>query len=328
MEILDSGIGELFHMPDPDGHRAYIRQHKPRALVEKVMTEQEAVSKFVSDGDYICYDCNMIMRGPSSLIREVIRQRKKYLGVGGRFTYVIVNLLVGTGCVKHIDVGFIGVGAALTHVLDVGGEVTVTEWSNSAMTMRQLAGALGIPFIPVRFLGGTGAFHYSGARMARDPWTEKEVVLLPALNPDVALIHVHQCDVYGNARIFGPSVSPWETAAASKKLIISTEEIIDTEYIRRDPGKTTIPYYLVDAVVEAPFGAHPGEVQGLYNSDQVAIMELFGAGAEPTGSGLKEYLEKNVYSVATHQEYLEQRVGLERLFSLKQEAKIKEGYYQ
>ena len=326
MEILDSGIGKLFHAPDPDGHRAYIRQHKPRTLVEKVMTEQEAVSKFVSDGDYICYDCNMIMRGPSSLIREILRQGKKNLGVGGRFTYVIVNLLVGTGSVSHIDVGFIGVGSELTRTLD-SGEVTVTEWSNSAMTMRQMAGALGIPFIPIRFLGGTGAFHYSGAKMVRDPWTEKEVVLVPALNPDVGLIHVHQCDVYGNARIFGPSVSPWETAAAAKKLIISTEEIIDTEYIRRDPGKTSIPYYLVDAVVEAPFGAHPGEVQGLYNSDQQAVMELFGACREPTGSGLKEYLEKHVYSVATHQEYLEKRVGLERLLSLKHEANIKEGYY-
>jgi glutaconate CoA-transferase subunit A len=327
LEILDSGIGPLFHAPDPDGHRAYVREHKPRALVEKVMTEQEAVNTFVSDGDYLCYDCNMIMRGPSSLIREIIRQGKKDLGVGGRFTYVIVNMLAGSGCVKHIDVGFIGLGSALTRVLD-SGEVTVTEWSNSAMTMRQMAGALGIPFIPVRFLGGTGAFHYSGAKIARDPWTEKEVVLLPALNPDVGLIHVQQCDVYGNARIFGPSVSPWETAAASKKLIISTEEIIDTEYIRRDPGKTTIPYYLVDAVVEAPFGAHPGEVQGLYESDQPAVMELFQAGREPTGEGLKQYLEKYVHSVATHQEYLEKRVGVERLLALKQEAKIKEGYYQ
>jgi glutaconate CoA-transferase subunit A len=117
MDILDSGIGALQHIPDPDGHRAYIRDHKARGLVEKVMTEQEAVSKFVSDGDYICYDCNMIMRGPSSLIREIIRQGKKNLGVGGRFTYVIVNLLAGTSCVDHIDVGFIGVGTALTRTL-------------------------------------------------------------------------------------------------------------------------------------------------------------------------------------------------------------------
>ncbi len=324
MEVLDSGSGELFHVPDPDGHRAYVRQHRSRALTEKVMTEQEAVSKFVSDGDYLCYDCTILMRGPSSLIREVIRQKKKNLGVGGRFTYVIVNLLVAAGCVDRIDVGFIGVGQALTRAFSEG--VKVAEWSNSAMTMRLLAGSLGVPFMPVRFLGGTDAFRYSGAKLVKDPFIDKEVVLVPALNPDIGLIHVHQCDVYGNARIFGPSVSPEEIAAASKKVIISTEEIIDTEYIRRDPGKTSIPYYMVDAVVEAPFGAHPGEVAGVYASDTEGIMELFRAGRDASGTEMNQYLENYIYSLATHQEYLEQRVGLERLLALKQQAKIKQGY--
>jgi len=152
------------------------------------------------------------------------------------------------------------------------------------------------------------------------------VVLLPALNPDVGLIHVNQCDVSGNARIFGPSVSPVEIAAASKKVIISTEEIIDTEYIRRDPSKTTIPYYLVDAVVEAPFGSHPGEVAGMYQSDIMAIMEMIRATGDPSGSAMNQYLENYVYSVDSHNKYLEQRIGLERLLSLKQQAKIKQGY--
>lgn len=324
MQVIDSGIGE-FRLPDPDGHRAYIQQHKARALVEKVMTEQEAVSKFVSDGDYLCYDCNMLMRGPSSLIREIIRQGKKNLGVGGRFTYLVVPLLAHTNCASHIDVGFIGIGWELTRMFDKG--IKVTEWSNSAMTMRLMAGAMGIPFIPIRFLGGTDAFHYSGAKLVKDPFTGKEVVLVPALNPDVGLIHVHQCDVYGNARIFGTSVSPVEIATAAKKVIISTEEIIDIEDIRRNPGKTTVPHYMVDAVVEAPFGAHPGEVAGLYASDTEAIMEVFQACFDTSETRLDQYLEKYVYSVATHQEYLEQRVGLQRLLSLKQREKIKEGYY-
>jgi acyl CoA:acetate/3-ketoacid CoA transferase alpha subunit len=324
MEILESGVGELFHIPDPDKHRAYMLEHRKRGLVEKVMTEQEAVSKFVSDGDYLCYDCTMLMRGPSSLVREVIRQQKKDLGVGGRFTYVIVNLLVAAGCVNRIDIGYIGVGQALKRAFDEG--IKVSEWSNSAITMRLLAGSLGIPFIPIRFLGGTDAFHHSAAKLAKDPWGNKEVVLVPALNPDVGLIHVHQCDVYGNARIFGPSVSPLEIATASKKVIISTEEIIDTEYIRRDPGRTSIPYYLVDAVVEAPFGAHPGEVAGVYASDSEAIFEIFRAGGDVSGAKMKEYLEKAVYSLKNHQEYLNQRVGLDRLLALKKKATIKQGY--
>jgi len=325
MEVLNSGDGELFHMPDPDGHREYIRQNKARALVEKVMTEQEAVSRLVNDGDYLCYDCTILMRGPSSLLREIIRQKKKNLGVGGRFTFMVVNLLLGGDCIDRVDIGYIGIGRALDRIIAKG--IRIAEWSNSALTMRLLAGAQGIPFIPARFLGGTDAFRYSGAKLAKDPWTEKEVVLLPALNPDIGLIHVNQCDVYGNARIFGPSVSPVEIATASKKVIISTEEIIDTEYIRRDPGKTSIPYYLVDAVVEAPFGSHPGEVAGLYRSDTNAIMEMLRATGDVTGTAMDQYLQKHVYGVATHNEYLEQCIGLERLLSLKQQANIKQGYY-
>jgi len=324
MEILDSGIGELFHIPDLDGHRAYIRENKKRALVEKVMTEQEAISKYVNDGDYLCYDCTMLMRGPSSLVREVIRQRKKNLGLGGRFTYMIVILMAAAGCVNRIDIGYIGVGAALKRAFDQG--IKVAEWSNSTLTMRLLAGSLGIPFIPIRFLGGTGAFHYSAAKLAKDPWGDKEVVLVPALNPDVGLIHVHQCDVYGNARIFGPSVSPLEIATASKKVIVSTEEIIDTEYIRRDPGRTTIPYYLVDAVVEAPFGSHPGEVAGVYASDPESIFEMFRVAGDATGKQMEQFLEKTVYSITNHKEYLEKIVGLEKILALKRRATIKQGY--
>jgi acyl CoA:acetate/3-ketoacid CoA transferase alpha subunit len=324
MDVIDTGIGPLFHKPDPDGHRAYIRQHKSRALIEKVMTEQEAVNKFVADGDYICYDCDYFARGPSSLVREIIRQKKKELSVGARFTRAETMLLAGSGCARQVDVGYIGLGAGLTQLVEKG--VKFAEWSNSAITMRQLAGSLGIPFIPIRFLGGTDAFRYSGAKIVKDPFTGKEIVLVPALNPDIALIHVHQCDVYGNARILGPSVSPIETVTAAKKVIISTEEIIDTEYIRRDPSKTSIPYYLVDAVVEAPFGAHPGEVSGLYVSDTEVVIEVFQA-CQSAGEALNQYLEKYVYSVSSHQEYLEKRVGLNRLLQLKQKAKIKEGYY-
>jgi glutaconate CoA-transferase subunit A len=323
VEIIDSGIGELFKLPGSDEHRAYIRLHKSRELKNKVVTEQEAIKDLVSDGDYLCYDCTLIMRGPSSLVREIIRQKKRNLSVGGRFTYFIISLLAAADCISCIDVGFIGIGKALSQALDTG-KIKVTEWSNSAITMRLLAGAMGVPFMPVRFLGGSDAFHYSAAKLVQSPFDDTKVTLVPALNPDVGLIHVHQCDVYGNARIFGPSVSPKEIAAASKKVIISTEEIIDHEYIRRDPGKTTIPYYLVDAVVEAPFGAHPGEVQGQYSSDSERIVEL--AAASQSMTALKNYLDKNVYSVKNHQEYLEKIVGLARLQSLKQKAKIKEGY--
>ena len=100
---------------------------------------------------------------------------------------------------------------------------------------------------------------------------------MPALNPDVALIHVQQADIYGNARVFGTGIAHEESALASKKVIVSAEEIIDTEEIRRDPGRTSIPYYAVDAVVHAPFGAWPGNCGGYYGSDTPGVIETFGA---------------------------------------------------
>lgn len=327
MDILSEGHSQFLHLSDVDEVRSYIREHRPRGLVNKVMSEQEAVSKFVSNGDYINIDNNMFQRGPSSLVREIIRQRKTNLGFLGKFTYADVSLLTAGGCLDRLDVGYIGTGlVAVTSAINRG-KLKVAEWCNSALTMRLMAGAMGIPFIPVRFLGGTSSYEYSGAKLGKDPFTDKEVVLLPALNPDVALIHVNQCDIYGNARVFGCSPSPVESAGASKKVIISTEEIIDTEDIRKDPARTTIACYLVDAVVKAPFGAYPGEVPGLYTSDLEHITRLYQAANNKDEKAIQDYLDKNVYSVKSHEEFLEKRVGISLLMKLKMDMQIKEGYY-
>jgi glutaconate CoA-transferase, subunit A len=327
MDILSEGHAQFLELSDVDKNRSYIRDHRPRALVNKVMSDQEAISKFVSDGDYLNVDNNLFQRGPGSLLKEIIRQRKKDLGFCGKFTYADVSLLTAGGCLNRLDIGYIGTGLAPVTSAINKGKLKVAEWCNSALTMRLMAGSMGIPFVPVRFLGGTSSYQYSGAKTVKDPFTNKEVVLLPALNPDVALIHVNQCDVYGNSRVFGCSPSPIETAGASKKVIISTEEIIDTEDIRRNPSRTTIPCYLVDAVVKAPFGSYPGEVPGLYAADFDQITKLYQTMNNKDEKVWADYLEKNVYSVKSHEEFLEKRVGLSLLMKLKTDMQIKEGYY-
>jgi len=321
MEVLASGKGE-FRMPDPDGFREYVRQHKPKGLVNKVMSEQEAVRTFVRDGDYISYDCTMFQRGPGSLLREVVRQQVRDLWVGAKFTWMAATMLVAGGCVGRIDIGYQGLGRSLYRAVEEG-RVKTTEWSNCAMTTRHLAGAMGVPFLPVKFLGGTGTFEYSGAKLVRDPYTGQEICIVPAINPDVALVHVHQCDIYGNSRIFGASTAPQETAMSAKKLIISTEEIVEPDEITRDPGRTTIPYFCVDAVVPAPFGAYPGTVPGCYASDSDHILELYMAAETET---MPQYLEKYVYGVESHRDFLDNRVGPARLQELREKETIKEGY--
>ncbi len=321
IEVLDEGVGE-FRMPDPDAYREWVRDHKSRALVSKLMTAQEAVSQFVEDGDYIAYDCNYLQRGPSALIREVIRQKKKDLWVAGKFTWVAVHLLVAGGCASKVDCGFFLFGKAIDRYVQEK-RVQIFEYSNVVMTVRLQAGAMGVPFLPLRSFGGTDGFHHSGAKLIRDPYTGQPVTIVPALNPDVALIHVQQADMYGNARVFGTGIAHQETALASRKVIVSAEEIVDSEEIRRDPGRTSIPYYCVDAVVQAPFGAYPGECAGYYASDPAGVIEVVAAALSDT---LDPYLEKYVHSVADDQEMLAKHVGVARLLEMERRLATKEGY--
>ena len=323
VEVLESGIGEYIP-PDPDAFRDHVRAHKERRLVNKVISEQEAVSRFVEDGDYLAYDQNVAVRGPTSLLREIIRQRKKNLWIAAKFTWTDATLLVAGGCVSKIDVGWMATGRTINDAVHKG-EIKLIEWSNGALAYRHLAGALGVPFLPMRYLAGTDTFHQSGAKVIEDPYTGQRICLVPALYPDVAVLHVHQSDVYGNARVLGAGVAPMEIAMSSKKVIISTEEIIDTEEIRRQPQRTTIPYYLVDAVVEAPFGCYPGSTPGLYAADIEHWLQF--AAAEMQGK-TGEYLEKWVYGVASHEEMLEKNVGQEKLDALKAAETVKEGYYE
>jgi acyl CoA:acetate/3-ketoacid CoA transferase alpha subunit len=323
VDVLESGIGE-YVTPDPDGFREYVREHKERRLVNKVMSEKDAISRFVEDGDYLAYDQNVAVRGPTSLFREIIRQKKKDLWIAAKFTWTDAALLVAGGCVSKIDVGWMAFGRVIDEAVRKG-ELKLTEWSNGALAYRHLAGSLGVSFLPMRYLAGTDTFTQSGAKVVEDPYTNQRICLVPALYPDVAVLHVHQCDVHGNARVLGAGVAPMEIAMSSKKVIISTEEIIDTEAIRRQPQKTTIPYYFVDAVVVAPFGCYPGSTPGLYGGDIEHWLEFMGAQMQ---GKTDEYLEKWVYSMPSHEEMLDKRVGAKKLLQLQQAETVREGYYE
>ncbi len=321
MDVLESGTADVY-IQDVDDIREWMRDNKTRAFVDKVMDEHEAVSRFVHDGDYLSYDLSSMVRGPMSLEREIIRQGLKDLWLAAKFTLLETTILIAGGCCSKIDVGFIGLGRTLSDAV-VNREVETFEWSNGSLALRHKAGAAGVPFLPTRALLGTDTLKRSGAKVVTDPFTNKRITLVPAVNPDVAVIHVNQCDKYGNARVFGPSVSPLETAQASKRVILSTEEIVEPEEIRKHPGMTTIPYFLVSAVVEAPFGCHPGTTPGLYMCDQENLGEFFGARNKEE---MDAYLQKYVYGVKDHKEYLE-LIGEEKLDRLRKD-EIKEGYYE
>ncbi|MEE9154399.1 MAG: CoA-transferase [candidate division NC10 bacterium] len=321
MKVLASGASS-YHWIHPDDFREWVRIHKSREPEEKLMTEQEAVSRFVADGDYIAYDFSSLTRGPQALVREIIRQQKRNLWICAEFTLHDSTLLVGARCADRIDVGFLGYGNYIGRAV-VEGQVQVFEWTNGALAFRMLAGARGIPFIPIRTLLGTDTFLQSGAKVVEDPFTGDPLCLVPALNPDVFLVHVHQADVYGNARIFGTNLFALEAAMASRKVIVSTEEIVDPLAFRQEPAKTTIPYFLVSAVVHLPFGAYPGGVPGRYELDLAHIQQL---NAIETEEQVQGYLEAFVYTVRDHAELLEQKVGWRRLADMMRRGSIREGY--
>ena len=314
MHILQSGIGELTQPYDLDEFREWNRTQKSRRLVDKMMSEQEAISKFVYDGCYICTELYGTVRCPMSLAREVVRHGKKDLRVCGQGVLEL-DLWLAAGLVKKLDITYIGLevygtSSALRRAVESGQVEKCVEWSNGAITWRMKATAMGVPFLPTRSMLGTDTLTYSAAKVVEDPFTGAKVALLPALVLDVALIHVHRADKHGNCQIEGISGFAAEMARASKRLIISTEEIIQTEEIRKYPDRTIIPYYLVDAVVYAPYGSYPGEMAYLYGRDEPGIKEW--VEMSKTAEGAKEYLDQYVYGLKNHAEYLE-LIGEERL---------------
>ena len=317
MDVIESGVGELFQKPDPYGFRDYVHAHKSQGMEDKLMTEQEAVARFVEDGNCIGTELYGTVRGPMSLVREVIRQGKKRLRLAGQGIYEI-DLLLAAGLVEALDLTYVGWEVyGISHILRravESGNVRTTEWSNAAIAWRFKAASMGIPFIPCQSMMGTDTFKHSAAKIVLDPFTGMKTCLLPALTLDVGLIHVHRADRYGNCQIDGISGFAFEMARACKKLIVSAELIEDTAAFRTYPDRTIIPYYLVDAVVPAQFGSHPGEMCYFYWRDEGHLKTFLEESQDPVK--VKAYLDKYVYGVKNHDEYIK-LIGQAKLNELK-----------
>ena len=322
LEIIAEGEGELLGWRDPDENRAWIRDNKSRGLTDKCISVQEAVKRYVKDGDYLALGGFGHIRIPMAVIYEIIRQTRRNLVVAGKTAVHDIDVLIGAGCVSKVECAYAfghelrGLSPAGRRAVETGRVEVVAEISNAAFQWRFLAGMMGIPFIPVRNLLGTDTFAKSSAKLVRDPWSNKVVALVPAAYPDVALFHVPRCDKYGNAQIDGIMVEDFELARAARRVIISAEEIIDEEEIRRNPQKTVIPFYVVDAVCEVPYGAHPTLMPYLYYFDEEHIREWLTL--TKTIEGTEEYLDKYIQGVGNFFEYLERIGGLRKMTQLKQ----------
>lgn len=318
MKVLDQGVNPLFMDPDPDKAREFFAA-KSRAMVDKRMTEKEAVERFVPDGAYLAIGGFGANRIPNVIVHEIVRQRKKNLGFLGHTSTHDFQVLCAGKVFNRVDVAYIvglearGLSPNARRYME-SGEVQVTEWSNYALAARLRAAAEGVSFAIVRCMLGTDTFKMSAAKLVECPFTGKKYAAVPALWPDVAAIHVHEADMYGNAVIRGISVADLELARASKHVIISTERLVPNSAIRDNPTATSIPFYLVDAVVEAPYGSYPGNMPYLYFSDEEHLAEWLRVEKDP--EEFEKFLDYYIYGVSNFQEYLVRCGGLRRIEEL------------
>jgi acyl CoA:acetate/3-ketoacid CoA transferase alpha subunit len=291
----------------------------------KVKTAAEVVST-IPDGASIALGGFAVARNPLAVVHELIRQGKKDLTVTQAVMGMDTDLLVGAGLVRRLIVG----GGSLdrfgpVHCVNRAretGAVEAHDLSSLSITFRYLAGALGLSFIPIKSLLASEVLDRLEAgpaaadvRRMRCPFTGEEYVLLRALEPDVAIVHVQVADREGNCQIDGPRWENEEQAKAARRVIVVAEELVATEVIRRAPERTVLPGHRVEAIVHQPFGAHPTSVFRCYDYD-AEHLTLYVEHARRAES-VRKYLETYVLGSKDHWAYLEKAGGLRRLAELR-----------
>jgi glutaconate CoA-transferase, subunit A len=244
------------------------------------------------------------------MIWALIRAGKKQLTCARSIVSSDGDLLFGSGACDHMVTSWFsqgilwGVSKVMRHHVETG-KARYDEWSHMAMGMRLRAGAMGIPFMPIRSMLGSDVRKQRPEPIEIDcPFTGDKLLLVPALNPDVALIHVQRCDPYGNAQIDGLQFMDIDLAIAANKVLLTTERIVSNDQIRRAPDQTKIPFFAVDAVVELPFGCAPHECYGVYEP-MIRHMEYYTGlvNSDPV-NGMQQYLERFVYGPKSWNEFL------------------------
>lgn len=292
--------------------------------MSKVTTLAEAVSS-ISSGVHVALSGFATARCTMAFAHEVIRQEKKQLAVSQCVAAMDADIMVGAGVVERIVYGGGSRGRTGQHfcINRAIEQRTLSrdEFSSLSLTFRYLAGSLGLPFIPIRSLNGSDILKDLEEKTPplvgrlQDPFSGEGWLVLRPLEPDVAVIQVQVADEEGNAWILGPRWDNEEQVKASKRTIVITEQLVSTETIRRYPERTLVHGFRVSHVVHLPFSAHPSSVYGVYDFDKEHI-NLY-AQASKTPEGLQKYLDKYVYGVKDHWEYLEQVGGMKYLDELR-----------
>jgi glutaconate CoA-transferase subunit A len=289
--------------------------------VSKVVSLAEAVRRHVPDGSTVALGTALECLIPFAAAHELIRQRRRDLTLVGPISDVCFDQLVAAGGVRRIVAAWVGnvqhgSGYAFRRALEAGvpRPLEIEDHSNLSVALALEAAAGGVPYLPTRSLLGTDVLRRNPSfRVERCPFTGTPLVLVPALAPDVAILHVQRADAAGNCQAWGPTGVSAAAGKASRRVIVVCEELVDSAVIRSDPNRTLLPGFLVSAVVHLPWGAHPSPVQGHYRRDHAVYADWHARSA--TAEGADAWLEEWVRDVPDHDAYLA-RLGRDRLQGL------------
>lgn len=281
-------------------------------MTGKLTSLSDAISRFVLDDDLV-YAAGFTHLIPFAAGHEIIRQSRKGLTLARATPDLLYEQMVAAGCARKIIFSYIGnpgVGSLRIVRQEIeAGRLEWEEYSHFGMISRLQAGASGLPFLPMNLTGAVDLEKNNPAyRRVADPFTGKMVIVVPPLNPDVAIVHVQRCDQDGNAQIWGIIGEQKEAAFASKRVIITAEEIVDEDVIRSDPNRTIIPGFIVNAVCHVPFCAHPSYTQGYYDRDNAFYIAWDKLSEKQVT--VKQYLDEWVYGLPDRTAYY-QKLGSE-----------------
>ncbi len=278
--------------------------------MSKLLTMRSAIADLVADGASVALGLQLEQMIPFAAGHEIIRQKKRDLTLIGPISDILFDQLIGAGCVKEVIAAWVGnvmMGSAYNFRRAVEQDgMKVFNLTNFSVALALQAGAMGVPFLPTRTALGsdiTKGNHFFSPIFS--PFAHKEPLwAVRALNPDVTIVHVQRSDRDGNAHCWGNFGVMLESVRAAKRVIVVAEEIVEPEVIASDPNRTVIPGFLVNAIVECPYGAHPSPVQGCYKRDNAFFRQYHDQTKASADS--EAWLERWVYGVEDRRAYMNQ----------------------
>jgi len=268
----------------------------------KLLSLSEAIDRFVPDGCSLAMGLAQETLIPFAAGHELIRQNKKDLTLIGPISDILFDQIIGGAGVVKVRAAWVGnviTGSCYNFRRAVeSGALEVEDHSNLTLAMALRAGAMGVSFMPAKTALGSDLFRTNNSlKIMTCPFSGDKLTAVAAINPDVAIVHLQRADKFGNAHAWGNLGITRDACLASKHIVITAEEIVETDVIQRDPNRVITPGFRVSAVVHAPWGGHPSPVPGHYNRDHQGFIDYRNRSKTPADFGAwKKSWVDNVHS--------------------------------